>query len=70
MQIKPKIIHRIIDGRPYYEIKYYDTVLKDTCIGYGSFTKKFVEEWLREEFSCVKLRRYKWKLSAKKHGRK
>lgn len=56
MQIKPKIIHRIIDGRPYYEIKYYDTVLRETCIGYGSYTKKFVEEWLKEEFNCVKSR--------------
>ena len=51
MKINPKIIRRILDGREYFEIKYYDTVLQDTVIGYGSYNKKYVEKWLKQDFS-------------------
>lgn len=54
MKIKPRIISMISNGKPYYEIKYYDTVLKDTCIGYGSFNKRYVEEWLKQDFPKIK----------------
>lgn len=51
--INPKIISRLIEGKPYYEIEYYDTILEDTIIGYGSYTKEFVEKWLEQEFDTT-----------------
>lgn len=51
--INPKIISRLIEGKPYYEIEYYDTILEDTIIGYGSYTKEFVEKWLEQEFNTT-----------------
>lgn len=55
MKIEPRIISRFVDSaegvpKPYYEIMYYDTDLKDAVIGYGSFNRKFVEQWLRNDF--------------------
>lgn len=55
MKIEPRIISRLTDSaegvtKPYYEIMYYDTDLKDAVIGYGSFNRKFVEQWLRDDF--------------------
>ena len=46
-----EIVARSIKGKPYYEIKYYDTVEQDWCYGYGSYNLMFVEQWLRECFN-------------------
>ena len=50
MKVNPIIISRDLDGKQYFEIKYYDTELKDTVIGYGSFNREYVEKWLKEDF--------------------
>lgn len=48
------IIARIISSgshkKTYFEILYHDTKDNEWHIGYGSYTYKFVENWLIEEF--------------------
>lgn len=48
--INPKIISRLINGVPYYEIEYFDKSKNEICVGFGSYTRSFVEEWLKTEF--------------------
>lgn len=37
-----KLITRKIDGRPYYEIRYFDPKDNQYHVGYGSYTKEYV----------------------------
>lgn len=53
MKINPEIIVRNLEGRKHYSIEYYDTDLKATAIGYGSFSRGYVEYCLRKDFGIV-----------------
>ena len=50
---KPRIICCKIKGKPYYAIQYYNVFDGEIHIGYGSYNKKIVKKWLREEFVIV-----------------
>ena len=51
---KPKIICNKLRGRKkYYCIKYFDVFSGEYHIGYGSYCKKFVKEWLHNSFVTV-----------------
>lgn len=49
-----KLIMRKIDDRPYYEIEYFDPKDNQYYVGYGSYTKEYVEEWLDIYFNIIK----------------
>lgn len=37
----------------YYEIKWYSIIDLEYHVGYGSYKKKYVKEWLHKEFSAI-----------------
>ena len=47
------IVESVNDGKPYYCIRYYDVVKKQTCIGYGSYNLDYVVQWKEECFEIV-----------------
>lgn len=46
----PLIISRKINGIKYYEIEYYDKSKEETCVGFGSYNRQLVEDWLAYYF--------------------
>lgn len=47
----PHIIsHTDQTGREYFEIEYFDGKLNDTCVGFGSYSREYCEQWLKEYF--------------------
>ena len=59
---KPKIICKKYSGKKYYSIKNYDVFAEEFMIGFGSYEKKYVKKWLRNEFVIVT------KLDLKEHS--
>lgn len=47
------MIDSILNGEPYYEIKYRKPGSMEYSVGYGSYYKELVEKWLEEEFEIV-----------------
>ena len=50
---EPTIKVRTINGRPYYEVRYYDVELKEWHVGYSSYYLKVVLEYLNRCFEIV-----------------
>lgn len=48
--VNPKIISRMLDGRTYFEIEYFDKEKNESYIGFGSFERSNCEQWLKEYF--------------------
>lgn len=46
------IVHKI-DGKPYYEIKYYDISNNEYHIGFGSYNLNFVFKYLEDCFDVI-----------------
>ena len=51
--IDPKIVVSGSADKPYYSIEYYNISDKRWHIGYGSYSLKFVKEWLNDDFEIV-----------------
>ena len=51
--IDPKIVVSKSADKPYYSIEYYNISDKRWHIGYGSYSLKFVKEWLNNDFEIV-----------------
>ena len=51
--IAPKIVVSGSADKPYYSIEYYNISDKRWHIGYGSYSLKFVKEWLNDDFDIV-----------------
>lgn len=47
------IVRESFDGKPYYNIRYREPGSMEYHIGYGSYSKDFVEKWLEEKFEIV-----------------
>ena len=47
---KPKITCRLVNGKEYYSVEYYNPFDKETHIGYSSFCKSYTQQWLNEDF--------------------
>lgn len=45
-----EIINTGTESKPYYEIKYLDTVTNKTHIGYSSYSLEVISEYLRNDF--------------------
>lgn len=48
-----KIIMRKIGDRPYFEIEYFNPKDNQYHVGYGSYNREYVEEWLDKYFSIT-----------------
>lgn len=62
--IDPKIVVSGSADKPYYSIEYYNISDKRWHIGYGSYSLKFVKEWLNDDFEIVEA-----DVSPVRHGR-
>lgn len=51
-----EIINTGIESKPYYEIKYLDSVTNKTHIGYSSYSLEVISEYLRNEFGFSRRR--------------
>ena len=48
-----KIIVDNIQDKPYYSILYFDPEKCEFCEGYGSYSLKYVKQWLATEFEII-----------------
>lgn len=54
VQEKPKIVGRYLGRSMFYEIKYLRINEYEYRYGFGSWNKRYVKKWLKEEFEVVK----------------
>lgn len=50
---KADIICQMVDGKPYYSIKYFDISKNKLCVGFSSYNLDYVISWKRKYFEIV-----------------